>query len=34
MGDANGVLRRNPAGAVVALLIDVTLGAAAKTHEA
>ena len=34
MGDANGVLSRNPAGSVVALLIDVTLGAAAKTHKA
>ena len=34
MGDANGVFSRNPAGSVVALLIDVALGAAPKTHKA
>ena len=33
MGDADGVLAWNPAGAVAAVLIGVALGAAAKAHK-
>ena len=33
MGDADGVFSRNPAGSVVALLIDVALSSAPKTHK-
>ena len=34
MGDADGVFSRDPARAVVALVIDVALGAATEAHEA
>ena len=34
VGYANGMFSRNPAGAVVAFVIEVALGAASKTHEA
>ena len=33
MGDADGVLAWNPAGAVAAVLIGIALGAAAKAHK-
>ena len=34
MGNADGVFRRDPAGAVVAFVVDVALGATAEAHEA
>ena len=34
MGHANGVIRRDPARAVVAFVVEIALSAPAKTHKA